>query len=112
MHDAGAELLASVEFSTALRAATSMYASNVGNDLSSRLLYNPTFSHSEEWRINVAWPNGTVTTLTEMDVPLDGITELHMPHAPTPGNHQLVLNPVIKCGSVELPEPVQSDNEY
>ena len=98
--------LVSVEFPDGKQwAATSMYASNIGSDLSMRLLYNPTLSHSEEWTVNVAWPNGTVTTLTQLDIPLDGVTELHMPHVPTPGNHQLVLNPVLNAEVSNYPNP-------
>ncbi len=98
--------LVSVEFPDGKQwAATSMYASNIGSDLSTRLLYNPTDSHSEEWRINVAWPNGATTTLTEVDVPVNGTIEIHMPRVPTPGNSELVMNPVINAEVTNFPNP-------
>ncbi len=98
--------LVSVEFPDGKQwAATSMYASANGNDLSTRLLYNPTIAHSEDWTVNVAWPNGMVTTLTQLDVPSDGFTVVHMPSAPTPGNPEVIVNPAINVEVSNYPNP-------
>lgn len=98
--------LVSVEFPYGKQwASTSMYASTIGSDLNSKVVYNPSWYHSEEWVINVLWPNGAITTLTQNDVPMNGYTELHMPIAPTPGNHDFVVNPALNPEVVNYPNP-------
>ncbi len=86
-------------------ASTSMYASTVGGDGLTQIVYNPTWMHSEVWTVNVLWPNGAVTTLDESSIPLNGTTELHMPYAPTPGNHEYVVAPSMTPEVVNYPNP-------
>lgn len=98
--------LISVEFPYGKQwAATSMYAGTVGNDLNVKTIYNPSWYHSEEWTVNILWPNGMVSTLTQMDIPLNGYMELHMPQAPNPGNDDFTQTPVIAPEVVNYPNP-------
>ncbi|MBK6911963.1 MAG: T9SS type A sorting domain-containing protein [bacterium] len=63
-------------------AATSMYTASVGADEQTVLLYNPSWYHSEQWVVSVAWPNGMVTELTQDDLPLNANSILCMPLVP------------------------------
>lgn len=86
-------------------AATSMYASSIGADDQTKIIYNPSFLHSEEWTVNVLWPNGMITSLTENEVALNSVVELHMPIGPSPDNRGFAINPTTIPEVANYPNP-------
>ncbi|MCB1060484.1 MAG: T9SS type A sorting domain-containing protein [Calditrichaeota bacterium] len=86
-------------------AATSMYTASNGGDDMTQILYNPSYYHSEEWTVHILWSNGLVTTLDEMDIPLNGVMTVHMPETPSADNNMVVT-------PMELPEVANYPNPF
>ncbi len=98
--------LVEVEFPVGKQwAATSMYSSTIGGDAFTTMVYNPTEFHSEEWIVNILWPNGELSRLTQLDIPMNGIVELHMPEAFTPGDNTSLVAPITVPAVGNYPNP-------
>ncbi|MCC6477246.1 T9SS type A sorting domain-containing protein [bacterium] len=84
-------------------AATSMYNTSTSSSDNTICLYNWKPGHSTAYSVDVVWPNGAVTTITEEDFALNHAYEMHMPMGIS--GEQVVLPNAAEVELVNYPNP-------